>query len=170
MNTCSEVCRYLRVNNIKFPEDILQIDIEEIKKIYNKQIQRARQEIPNFEEEKEEHGYLNLSMIVAGISKENKPIMFFMNNLNGFVPQLIRGCPSGTATNMGPEINQITDDFFRKVKEDFVRLNENPEIITDLLQNLFRGISNKDNSVSSTFDLMIVDSNGIDSLRRYKNI
>jgi len=170
MNACNGICRYLRENNIKFPEDILQIDLEEIKKIYNKELQRAQQEIPDFEKEKEIHGYLNLSMIVAGISKENKPIMFFMNNLNGFTPQLIRGCPTGTATNMGSEIGQFTNSFFNQVREGSARLNENPTLIINLLRDLFKHISNKDNSVSLTFDLMIVDSNGKDTLKRYRNI
>lgn len=165
MNACIQLCRYLRENNIKYPEDILQIDIEKrTKQIYNEQIQEARQEIHNFEEEKETHGYLNLSIIVAGINKENKPIMFFMNNLNGFAPKLVA---SGTATNMGSEVNQFTSDFFRKFNKDSIRLSKNPEAVINLLRHLFWGISNKDNSVSPTFDVIIVDSNGVDTLNRY---
>lgn len=168
MPAVSEVYHYLRKNNVKFPEDILQIDIIDIRKIYEKWIQRARQEISSFEKDKEIHGYLNLSMIAGGISKEKEPIVYLMNNLNGFTPQLIRGFTNGVAPKMSLEIDQITQDFFKQVTENGIKLNQKIKHIINLLIDLFKCISDKDNSVSPIFDVMTIDINGICTSSRYR--
>lgn len=170
MNACGEVFKYLKDNNLKFPEDALQVDLGKIRDIYAKNIQQAREEIPDFEKEKETHGYLNLSMIVGGISKEKEPIIIYMNNLDDFIPKIITGCAAGTATNMSSEANQMTGNFFREVTRTTERLNQNPESMMNLFRELFKGISEKEDSVSPTFDVMTVNSRGEDTLKGYGGI
>ena len=159
--SCAEIYEYLKNNNLEHIEDINNIKHEELNDIHNKRMKTEIASIPNFEKLSNKDMYYNLSLMLGGISRPGEPTICSMNNRNGFTPEIFHGLKC-IALQVRPEIDNISDNFIKKIIIEIDKLNKDngSKLIKSLLKQLFLDISYKDNYISSSFDIVIQDKNG----------